>query len=310
MRFLRLSLLAALLAAPLAAAGVEPTREASPAAECTQTSVGLTALTDLGKRRYRGWVGGLYPGGANVPPRRYLGQGLAAAKRVRPVNGRIVVLSIGMSHATQEYRAFMRLTQGDPQVSPAVKLVDGAIAGYDARRAARPASGYWQAVDRRIAAAGASPREVQAVWLKQAIAGEDRRFPQDAKALHAQLRAIAQILPRRFPNLRLVYVSSRTYGGYAVSSLNPEPAAYHSAFAARWLIENRIAGRIKGPWIGWGPYLWTDGERGRLDGFIWKCEDVRKDGTHPSPTGAAKVARLLLNHFENDPTAKTWFTTG
>lgn len=309
MRLLRLSALLALVPLAAGAAVAAPGRvDASPAAECSQTSIGLTALTDLGKRRYRGHPGGLYPGGANVPSRRYLNQGLAAAKRVRPLSGRIVVLSIGASHVTQEFRAFMRLTQGDPQVSPAVKLVDGAIAGYDARRAARPSSAYWPGVDRRITSAGASPREVQVVWLKQAIAGEDRRFPQDAKALKAQLRAIVQILPRRFPNLRLIYVSNRTYGGYAISSLNPEPAAYHSSFAVRWLIQDRIAGRIRGPWIGWGPYLWTDGERGRLDGFVWTCDDVRKDGTHPSPAGAAKVARLLLNHFENDPTAKSWFS--
>jgi lysophospholipase L1-like esterase len=34
---------------------------------------------------------------------------------------------------------------------------------------------------------------------------------------------------------------------------------------------------------------------------------VRKDGTHPSPAGAAKVARLLLQFFKSDVTAKSWF---
>ena len=306
MRFLRFSLLA-LLAVPFVALDA-PGVGAFPAAECSQTSTGLVALPDMGRRLYRGHRGGLYPGGTNAPPRRYLSQGLTASKRVRPLNGRIVVLSVGASHATQEFRAFMRLAEGDPKVSPAVKLVDGAVAGWDARRSAQPASGYWKALDRRVTAAGTTPREVQVVWLKQAISGEDRKFPRDAQALRASLRAIVQILPRRFPNLRLIYASSRTYGGYAVTPFNPEPAAYHSGFAVRWLIEDRIAGRIKGPWIGWGPYLWADGERGRLDGFVWTCDDVRKDGTHPSATGAAKVARLLLNHFENDPTAKIWFT--
>jgi hypothetical protein len=306
-KILRLFVLGALAAASVAAAQTTA-GEARPAAECSQTSTGLVPLTDAGKRRYHGHRGGLYPRGANQPSRPYLRQGLAAAKRVRPVNGRIVVLSIGMANTSQEFRALMRLVADDPDINPAVKLVDGAIVGWDARRAARPGGGYWRALDRRLAAEGVAPREVQAVWLKQAISGEDRRFPQDARALQANLHVIARILPRRFPNLRLIYTSSRTYGGYAVTPENPEPAAYDSGYAVRWLIQDRIEGRLKGPWIAWGPYLWTDGTRGRADGFTWTCDDVRKDGTHPSPTGAAKVARALLQFFKSDPTAKSWFS--
>jgi hypothetical protein len=304
---LRILILAMLAVIPLAAAQ-PPNGQAVAAAACSQTSTGLVPLTDLGKRKYRGHLGGLYPGGANQPSRLYLKQGLAAAKRVRPVNGRIVLLSIGMSNASQEFRSFMRLATGDPQLNPAVRLVDGAMGTWDARRVARPSAGYWAALDRRLVAAGTSPREVQAVWLKESISGEDRPFPQDAKALKTNVRAIAQILARRFPNLRLIYTSSRTYGGYAVTALNPEPAAYDSGYAVRWLIQDRMESKLKGPWIGWGPYLWTDGTKGRADGLTWTCDDVRKDGTHPSPAGATKVANLLLQFFKTDPTAKSWFT--
>jgi hypothetical protein len=306
-KILRFFLLSALAVVPIAAAQA-PAGEARSEPECSQTSTGLTPLTDLGKKRYKGQRGGLYPNGLNQPSRPYLKQGLAAAKRVRPVNGRVVLLSIGMSNTTQEFRAFMRLATGDPEIHPAVELVDGAMGGWDARRVARRASGYWSALDRRLAAEGISPREVQVVWLKEAIAGEDRPFPHDAKALRANLRLIAQILAQRFRNLRLIYTSSRTYGGYAVTALNPEPAAYDSGYAVRWLIQDRMEKRLRGPWIGWGPYLWTDGEKGRADGLTWTCADVQPDGTHPSPAGAAKVARLLLRFFKSDPTAKTWFT--
>lgn len=303
---LRILILAMLAVTPLAAAQ-PPNGQAVAAAACNQTSTGLVPLTDLGKRKYRGHLGGLYPGGANQPSRLYLKQGLAAAKRVRPVNGRIVLLSIGMSNASQEFRSFMRLATGDPQLNPAVRLVDGAMGTWDARRVARPGAGYWAALDRRLVAAGTSPREVQAVWLKESISGEDRAFPQDAKALKTNLRAIAQTLARRFPNLRMIYTSSRTYGGYAVTALNPEPAAYDSGYAVRWLIQDRMESKLKGPWIGWGPYLWTDGTKGRADGMTWTCDDVRKDGTHPSPAGANKIANLLLQFFKTDPTAKSWF---
>jgi hypothetical protein len=303
---LRLLVLSVLAIIPIAAAQ-PPAGEARPGPECSQTSTGLIPLTDLGKRKYKGHRGGLYPGGLNQPSRPYLKVGLSSAKRVRRTGEPMVLLSVGMSNAAHEFRSFMRLTSQDPEVNPAVKLVDGAMGGWDARRVARPRSGYWAALDRRLAAEGVSPRDVQVVWLKEAISGEDRPFPQDARALRANLRAIVRILGRRFPSLRLIYTSSRTYGGYAVTGLNPEPAAYDSGFAVRWLIQDRIEGRLKGPWIGWGPYLWTDGTSGRADGFTWTCEDVRRDGTHPSAAGAAKVARLLLQFFKSDATAKSWF---
>ncbi|HMB18904.1 MAG TPA: hypothetical protein VKO41_06260, partial [Gaiellaceae bacterium] len=63
-----------------------------------------------------------------------------------------------------------------------------------------------------------------------------------------------------------------------------------------------------GPWIGWGPYLWTDGAKGRLDGLTWACEDVRGDGVLPSAAGTAKIGRLLLRFFKTDPTTKSWFS--
>src|SRR5204862_7432809 len=124
----------------------------------------------------------------------------------------------------------------------------------------------------------------------------------DARRLESDLGTIVQILQRRYPSLRLIYLSSRTYGGYATTPLNPEPYAYDSGFAVKWLIDQRIGGRSRGPWLGWGPYLWTDGTNGRRDGFVWGCDDVTGDGTHPSASGRLKVADLLLHFFSTDPT--------
>ena len=145
------------------------------------------------------------------------------------------------------------------------------------------------------------------VWLKQAVARPSEAFPADARRLQGFLRRIVEIVRDRFPNLKLVYLSSRTYAGYATTDLNPEPWAYQSAFAVRWTIYDRIAGRIRGPWLGWGPYLWTNGVRGRKDGFVWRCEDVAADGTHPASAGRQKVAELLLRFFRSDRTAKPWY---
>ena len=283
-----------------------PAKQMRPDAQCSLSSTGLVPLTDMGNRRYRGYRGGLYPGGLNRPSAKYLKKGMTASRQVRPINGKIVVLSIGMSNASAEFSAFKRASDRDDQRNPNVVVVDGAQDGYDASNIiSRPA--YWDTVDNRLTAAGVTASQVQVVWLKEAIAGEHRRFPKDARALQTSLRKIVNTMRFRYPKLKLVYISSRTYGGYAITGWNPEPAAYDSGYAVRGVIQDRISGKIKGPWLGWGPYLWTDGLAGRSDGLQWACDDVEADGTHPSAKGVQKVVNLLTTFFKTDPTAKRWY---
>jgi lysophospholipase L1-like esterase len=150
--------------------------------------------------------------------------------------------------------------------------------------------------------------QVQTAWLKEAIAGENRAFPGDAQRLRDALRDIVRIMETRYPNMRIIYLASRIYAGYATTGLNPEPHSYHSSFAVKWLIEERIADwGGDGAWLAWGPYLWADGLRPRSDGLIWECRDFQNDGVHPSTSGRQKVADLLLNFFKTNETARVWF---
>jgi hypothetical protein len=92
--------------------------------------------------------------------------------------------------------------------------------------------------------------------------------------------------------------------------LSPEPIAYESAFAVKWLIEERIKNPSPDrsiPWVSWGPYLWADGLTPRSDGLIWERSDFETDGVHMSPQGALKVATILLEFFQKDTAAKRWF---
>jgi pre-peptidase len=43
---------------------------------------------------------------------------------------------------------------------------------------------------------------------------------------------------------------------------------------------------------------------------VWACTDTVSDGTHPSASGQAKVAGLLLDFLKTDPTAAPWFLAG
>lgn len=291
----------------------------SNAADCNRTATGREPLTEpYALIRQPGRPGGLYPGGANIRPTAHEAAGLAAAAQVRPRNvlgapaedGRVVLLSLGMSNATQEFSVFRQLAMQDSDLHPALDIIDGAQGGWSADRIVADPAPYWNEVDRRIRTAGLTPQQVQAVWLKQADAEPDLAFPDDARKLGAELEAIATETKNRFPNIQLLYFSSRTYGGYAVSNLNPEPFAYQSGFAVKWLIESEIFGVLEQhrfPWMAWGPYLWADGMTAREDGLTWTCGDVQTDGTHPSRSGQLKVAGMLLDFFKTDTTARPWF---
>jgi hypothetical protein len=177
---------------------------------------------------------------------------------------------------------------------------------------------YWTIVDERLKAARATREQVQVAWIKQADAGPTSGFPKYAETLRDELRQVVQQMHRRFPNLKLVYLSSRTYGGYATMPLNPEPYAYASGFSVKWLIEVQLKGEkalnfdpkkgeVKAAWLSWGPYLWANGKTKNQDGLFYEPDDFGKDGTHPTPSGRAKVANQLLDFFKADATAKRWF---
>ncbi len=161
--------------------------------------------------------------------------------------------------------------------------------------------------------------QVQVIWIKEADAAPNQGFPGYAKKLEVELTRIVQIFPKRFPNAKLVYLSSRTYGGFATTALNPEPYAYESAFSVKWLIERQIKGEsglnfdagkgeVRAPWLSWGPYLWANGSKKRADGFSYQPGDfTANDGTHLTASGMDKVGRLMLQFFHNDSTARAWF---
>ena len=290
-------------------------------------STGLIPLTDLGAGKYKGEQGGLYPNGSNTLPAAHLAAGIAIAKKIQPLDragrpapdGKIVLMGVGMSNTTQESRSFIFLAKAHAsEINPSVLIVDGAQGAQTAALIARPEARYWSTPMARLEEAGATAAQVQAVWLKEADAMPKEAFPIEVKKMQAELLSIVHILHDKFPNLRVIYCSSRIYAGYAAGPLNPEPHAYESGFAFKWLIADQIAGNpelnydpakgaVRAPWLAWGPYLWADGIKGRKDGWIWKREDLGPDGTHPSMKGREKVAQLLLSFFEKDATAGAWF---
>jgi hypothetical protein len=290
----------------------------------------LKPLTELGQGEYQGSPGGLYPDGKNDRPADHDKAGLELAKKVQPLDedgkpakdGKIVLLSVGMSNTTQEYSMFQQIANRDNDKNPQLVLVDGAQGGMTASAIQDlqrpPGKRFWETVDERLKRAGASRAQVQVAWLKEADAGPNEGFPKYARKLQEEMANIVRLMRERFPNLKMVYLSSRIFAGYATTRLNPEPYAYESGFSVKWLIEQQIKGEpslnydpakgeVKAPWLSWGPYLWAKGREKRPDGLLYEESDFGGDGTHPSMSGRRKVAEQLLRFFKTDATAKPWF---
>jgi PKD repeat protein len=315
----------ALLLCPLVARG-----------DCSLTTTGNVPLDDLGPGSYQGFTGGLYPNGSNTRPPEHEAAGHASAREIQPLdqfgnpdatNGKIVLTSIGMSSATQEWAtdgptSFKPRADADPSKNPMLEIVDGAQGGQDAFTWANLNDDVWTVFDQRLKDANVTRAQVQVAWLYEAIAFPINfgAFPLHAQALQANLEMTLRNLKVRCPNLRIVYLAARDRAYIQFPTvLNPEPYAYESGFAVQWTIADQINGTgnlnfdpakgdVVAPYVSWGPYLWADGTNPRSDGFIWECSDVQsEDFTHPSAAGTGKVADQLLAFFKTDPTATPWF---
>jgi hypothetical protein len=311
------------------------------AQNCRNESTGFVPLSDLGAGLYLSrFQGGLYPNGSSVLPQGHALAGLAAASDIVPRdvggspdgrNGKIVLLSVGMSNASLDFCCTPESFAGQAAIHPSVNhhtlaIINGAQGGSDASAWIHSSAPAYDAIAALLDNQGLSEAQVQAVWVKVADARPRISLPSSAADAYTLLRHLADIaraLRERYSSLKQVFYSSRIYGGYATTGLNPEPYAYESGFAVKWLVEaqidqmagpgtpvNPLAGdlnyRTVAPWVAWGAYLWADGTTPRSDGLTYECHDLASDGTHPSRGAVRKVGGLLLDYFLNSP-ATPWF---
>jgi len=291
----------------------------------------LVPISDLGTNLYlSSEEGGLYANGSNADDAGHDAYGVGAASAIVPLDsngnysptGKEVFISIGLSLTQQPFSEFLQMVNVDPAKNPNVVFVNGATGGATASLLASVNNNFWNAmIYDYLPNAGVTPNQVVGAWVLDVNGGPSGTFPEDMTGLQGNLQSIAQNLLVKFPNIKLAYYSSVNYTGYSngAVNLNPEPYAYESAFAVKNTIEDQIGGdpnlnfdpskgKVKAPWLAWGPYYWANGMIPRSDGLVWTCQDLDTDGTHPSnPVGRIKISTQLLNFLKTDNTASIWF---
>jgi len=298
-------------------------------AGCANVCSGLPPINDLGSGFYRGMQGGLYPNGENTRPLGHNSAGILLANQVIPLNaagnpdalaGRIVMLSVGFSNSREEFERFQKIVDTLDGRNPQLDVVNGAQGGMDVKKILSDTAAFWSVVEDTLSLRGLTAEQVQVIWFKQADAGPtDSSFPGYPLALRDKFKTAMHVIMSLFPNVKLCYVASRTYGNYMSSDLNREPWAYYTGWADKMLIEDQINGdpelayaapNPQAPWLSWGTYFWADGTRPRSDGLTWICpDDYKPDHTHMSDLGRQKAAELLVDFFMTDETTTPWFRT-
>ncbi len=272
--------------------------------------------------KYEGEDGGLYGKGTNEPPEALKKSAEEALAQIKPLDaegkpadsGKIVLVSISMSNATQEFSFFKGIADADQRKSDKLTIVDCAQGGQTMAAWAPPEGRNWDEAMNRLKRAEVTPQQVQVAWIKLANAAPNGSKQEHLDRLEADTIKVLQNAKTRFPNLRIAYLGSRIWAGNASTGLNPEPYAYEGAFGVRHLIQMQMSGdealaSAKSPLLLWGPYLWAAGEKGRkLDDLKYTKDDFAGDGTHPSNSGREKVAKQLLEFFATNALAKGWFT--
>lgn len=282
------------------------------------TTPGLVSLPEL-TEPYQGVEQGLYPGGSNAPSGAHLSYGNQKSGEIVPrapdgtpdPNGLIGVISLGMSNTNQKWSRFERESDGNARHAARVVLIDGAQGGIDAENMANPQHRFWQEIfDARIAASGVAPEQIQVIWVMQSLRGEQGAFPARQVELKNFMQSMLDNALTRLPNVKVVYLSSRAYGGY----INREPYAFETAYSVKWLIEDQVTAidggaTEAGPWLAWGPYFWANGTCANADGTSWEPADFEDGGNnvHPALPGEIKAAALLEQFFSSDVRASAWY---
>ncbi len=307
-------------------------------------------------QNYFGLLGGLYENISNTVPSDHNAAGLAKLAEIQPldtegnasVSGKIALISIGMSNNSQEFcmgtstnsgqacipESFMGQAATNSAVNHTnLVIVNGAKGSQTAPSWDQSTDvNYDRIRDVELPYYGLTEKQVQVIWLKvvNAGVGGTASLPDpnaSAYVLKNDLGKILRAIKVRYPNVKQVFVSSRTYGGYATNNLQPEPHAYETSYSFKWIIQAQIdqmrnngqmvdvrAGDLNyltgaAPWVSWGPYLWADGLNPRSDGLIWESDDFKtaqNDGVRLTAIGVQKVGNMLLNFFLGS-TYTPWF---
>ncbi len=299
--------------------------------DCSILSGSFVPIENLGTSTYMTYQGGQYPGGSNTRSALQLTRALNQVNAIMPrnssgaidqANGKIVMIGVGASNPRTEFTAFEQLCDTFQCLNNKLKIVNVCKGGTGIQKMNYDTAAYWNIATDTLLSYGLSNLQVQIVWIEQEHTGSTNTvFPSAPLQLVNEYKKLLQIILIKYPNVKIAYINSRAYSGYADNSAGPglwAPRDYYNSWAVKWVIENQITNATgfdytgsnpSIPFVDWATNSWANGNIPKLDGFFWDCVNDfgPSDGLHLSTLGEKKVGQRLFNYFSTDTTSKIWF---
>lgn len=299
--------------------------------DCSILSGSFVPLENLGTSTYMTYQGGQYPAGSNTRPTLQLTRALNQVNAIMPLNlsgaidqtnGKIVMIGVGASNPRTEFTAFKELCDTFQCLNNKLKIVNVCKGGTGIQKMNYDTAAYWNLANDTLSSYGANNLQVQIVWIEQEHTGSTNMvFPSAPLQLVNEYKKLLQVVLIKYPNVKIAYINSRAYSGYADGSSGPglsSPRDYYNSWAVKWVIENQITNATgfdytgatpSIPFVDWATNSWANGNIPKLDGLFWDCVNDfgASDGLHLSTLGEKKVGQRLFNYFSIDTTSKVWF---
>ena len=310
---------------------------------CDALTPGLIPLNDLGAGFYSGFQGGFYPSGqlTESPASQHFKKGKNFAKNMQPLNasgavdydnGVVLMAGFGPSVPLHLIDSLISIVHNDfdgYKTNPCFDLINLCIGGRGLDFAVGPDSyKYWDSLENTIAVRGYNINQLQVGWMyfnAKYDSLNPLEFPEHAINVKDDYITWLQLCKEHFPNMKIMFVSGRHYGGFCDTTIEQlpaagEPASYYNNFTVKWLIEYQI-NNVPGlqyfgaapvaPYVTWGPYFWTNGATPRItDGRSYGCEKFSDDGFHLTDETNHEDADYMMQHLYNSEYAKYYLKKG
>lgn len=249
------------------------------------------ALPNLGTDTYLGFEGGLYPNGSNSIPAAYMSE-VQAAYDALSADSSINFLCIGMSNLEQTCDHMIENIDG--RMNPNVTVGNGGRPG----RAMQAWDSGVNSLYTDLRRADMDANQVDVVIFFNACGFPETAYCGDWFSMQNSFESVYNSINQAYPQVKLIYFTSREYAPPEANNLNPNPYAFQDGFSVKWAIESRINGQLSGVPVVWGPYQYDES---------WPFSYFRvPDYVHLSSEGLSFVGELWYEWFLGEP----WFNSG
>lgn len=287
-------------------------------------------LTDMGRRTYYGYLGGLYPNAASMPSGQYAADLSEFAGDIVPLDtfgnyntskGKIGFIAIGASTCAITMNRLRDKTVGNPLTNPYLAMAtatDGGTSVDEIMNAENYV--YWDTAFSKLKKNDIDYRQVEVIYFETDDSLQTSDFPGRPLLSKDKYAQAMRTFKLKFPNIKLVYLLGRTTAFIKPKKsgkvTNSEPVPYENGWTCKFVIQDQINGvsglEYKGasavaPMVTWGWYEWAYGtDQPRNDGFTWTIDDTI-DGLHANDEGADTLSTNFQNFLLNDPYASIWY---